>query len=331
MRNINKILAFLLIASLALSAIAFAGTEPVEHNFLKPLPYLQQTGTISDIRLHDGDESILYVTIETENGVVVLVVDDTTYYDEALLEIGNDIIAFYPDGPVILIYPPQYRAAFIFAALTEGEFITVDYFDADLLNSGATQILLVGENTEIVDKNGYAYFGDIAEHELVVFYSRSNRMMPEGIFAEKVIIVDVLPKEARALPGEEPISPPIAQLYDADKLAEYPIIVAGQQIGNGALLGAEGLVMVPLRRVAEALGYKVEWDHDNRMLTIDDEITFVIDTDSYNNASEEGIVLGAKAVIGIGEANRTYVPLTFFNFVADAANAYIFDGEIIIG
>lgn len=112
----------------------------------------------------------------------------------------------------------------------------------------------------------------------------------------------------------------------------YTIVVSEQALDLSSLPYApyrEGdTVMVPLRKIGEALGYKVDWDAQTGAITIDDE--YIQKATLYNGSAKvvfEGhlqvinmsreIENSVKTVIHKG---HTYVPLEFFQeFFNDTA------------
>ena len=114
--------------------------------------------------------------------------------------------------------------------------------------------------------------------------------------------------------------------------AAYTLIVNGKALDTGALPRApyddNGVLMVPLRIIAEALGYKVGWDEATGAITVDDE--YIQAATLYEGTAEVSFTghlkvinmtydwtNDAPAVIHDG---YTYVPLSFFErFFNDAA------------
>lgn len=110
----------------------------------------------------------------------------------------------------------------------------------------------------------------------------------------------------------------------------YTIIVSEQILDLGRCTPyREGdTVMVPLRKIGEALGYKVDWDAQTGAITIDDE--YIQKATLYSGTAEvvfEGhlqiinmsreVENSVKTVIHRG---YTYVPLEFFReFLNDTA------------
>ena len=83
-----------------------------------------------------------------------------------------------------------------------------------------------------------------------------------------------------------------------------------------------GNTMVPLRRVAETLGYKVSWDAKNQCATIEDDdvrLPVTLGTDCYASESVKAIGMtapqsyGSKAVLLGG--GTTYVPAKAFELM----------------
>lgn len=79
-------------------------------------------------------------------------------------------------------------------------------------------------------------------------------------------------------------------------------------------------VMVPLRKIAEALGYNVTWDYDTQSVTVDDDS---IQKATLKNRSCEAVFEGHLKVINMSRTieneretvvrdGYTYVPLEFF-------------------
>ena len=110
---------------------------------------------------------------------------------------------------------------------------------------------------------------------------------------------------------------PTMVLADTDvdlNMAEWPILVDGVQIETAeTFLTDDGTLMVPLRAIAEALGFEVEWDAAARAVTVGDKATLTIGESSSVIAD-----------------NLTYVPLGFFRDVLEMPNAFAFEGQIEI-
>jgi len=111
----------------------------------------------------------------------------------------------------------------------------------------------------------------------------------------------------------------------------YTITVSGRAVDTSGLPCAAyrqgDVTMVPLRAIAEALGYDVEWVSKTREITVDDSIQQAVLKSGSSAAHFNGKLqvinlsrdeeLSSPAVILQG---HTYVPLEFFqNFFNDTA------------
>ena len=70
--------------------------------------------------------------------------------------------------------------------------------------------------------------------------------------------------------------------------------------------------MVPVRVIAENLGYNVKWDADNNCVILTGSETFKIKIDTNTYYNNEEVPLSGTVVLKDG---KTYVPLTFFSTV----------------
>lgn len=108
--------------------------------------------------------------------------------------------------------------------------------------------------------------------------------------------------------------------------ANDKITVNGQEIEKTTITNPEGVKMIPLRAVCESLGFTVEWDNDNRMITISDMplyITLTPDADGYTFARTAPMMLGTKPML---ENGTTYVPVSF---VSEIMQGKATEGEVL--
>lgn len=85
--------------------------------------------------------------------------------------------------------------------------------------------------------------------------------------------------------------------------------------------------MVPLRAVAEQLGYKVSWNEEDSSVTIGNGIGLSIGKDDYSYMKTAPIQLGQAPVLKDG---MTYVPLAFFDKVIRGYKADIVRSVVVI-
>lgn len=93
------------------------------------------------------------------------------------------------------------------------------------------------------------------------------------------------------------------------------------ELGGHNLMSENGLLMLPLRAVAEGLGFSVTWNGEEKSILLDDgtvKTTLYIGNDSYFKASSQAIGLTQNFEFGVSPMlieNSTYVPASLFNLL----------------
>ncbi len=297
------------IALIALFSVSAGGALALDiESPEQPLPnYLPFTGIVKEINPYVDSQGkaidgLQFVLTEAEEGGLVnfRVTSDTYYVTDKELYVGAAITGFYDaKAPQILIYPAQPEAKVLAVDLPEGQNIKVDTFKEDIVSVDNQLKLNISNETKVVLQSGEAYTGELAGKNLVVLYTVSTRSIPAQT---------------------SPLSVTVLENMD--------ILVDGMGIQSPAThIKADGTIMVPVRAIAEALGYEVGWDYNARTITLNDEISFILNEDSYVNSEKSAIVLGIAPEL----VNETcYVPLSFFEKVADTKQAATSEGKIVI-
>lgn len=100
----------------------------------------------------------------------------------------------------------------------------------------------------------------------------------------------------------------------AASVSDYAISVSGQVLDLSAIPLApypeNGTVMVPLRPIAEALGYTVAVDPENAAVTVDDDY---IQMAVLTGGSPEAVFTGHLSVINMSRTVETAVPTAFYD------------------
>jgi len=270
--------------------------------------YLNVTGTVTSV----GD----VISIEDADGnqVNLVVSDNTVYPFESEIAVGDVVTGYYKAAaPMILIWPAQYNIDLLVVGAPEGTNLTADRFytmednsDGYMLSKGGTFAFRTNDDTEIILADGKDFKGgDIEGRRLAVIYGVSTKSLPELATATKIV---VLFEDVTTLP--EPVA----------NVSEWPILVNGDEIETPAAYQTEdGTVMMPLRAIAEALGFKVEWDAKAYAVAVGDDVKVAIGTEVAEGQPAAALV-----------NNTTYVPLSFFKDVLGMANATHINGQIFI-
>jgi len=120
-------------------------------------------------------------------------------------------------------------------------------------------------------------------------------------------------------------------------LDSYNIKVNEESLDLGSLTPYEknGNVMIPLAKVAEKLGFKVEWLGDEECVKLDNGEVYTklhINEDNYYMASSTMIGMSAPTSLGVApeiKGDRTYVPAKLFTILYCNENAVKVNGKDI--
>jgi hypothetical protein len=273
------------------------------------------TGKVKTVTDFEGVEGSKFVLVESSDGseANIIISKDTYILNNAAIAVGSVITGYFDaNAPMIMIYPAQYNAEVVVAD-NKDQCIKVDIFDKDLLSSDQFLKLNISDATEIILQDGTAFKGELANRKLVVTYGASTKSIPAQTTPDKIIVL--FEKETAST----------NQLGDVSVMN---IIVNNKKIeAPAAYTDVKGNVMVPLRAIAEALGYDVTWNNELQRAFLGKDISLSIGSDSYTYMKMAPIQLGTAPTIVEG---RTFVPLSFFKEVTRMNNAYVFESQIVI-
>ncbi|MGA3602137.1 copper amine oxidase N-terminal domain-containing protein [Lysinibacillus agricola] len=290
-------------APAAMTALLFGSVVvPVASANEKPTETEQQSSQIQIDPVHifnnthgtvekvDAGENITYFTVKDGDQTNILeITKDTLVFDntgkKVELKEGDKVVAYtFANKPQKLIYPPQFDPDVVIVETEEVGFVEVDYFFENLTNTYDVLKLNIGENTELLNEKGEKVAAkDLAEKHLVVFYTASTRSIPAQTTPSKVIVLD---NESENTVEEE-----IAAIIAKDS---YEV---------------DGTKMVPLRLIAEKLGYTVESTGKGAIVSkgnVSYTLTRGEKMFGFNKALRP-----LNAAPALLEANKTYVPVEF--------------------
>ncbi|MFJ7891113.1 stalk domain-containing protein [Lysinibacillus xylanilyticus] len=248
-------------------------------------------GTVEKV---NSGENITYFTVKNgEQTNILEITKDTLVFDntgkKVELKEGDKIVAYtFANKPQKLIYPPQFNPDVVIVETKEAGFVEVDYFFENLTNTYEMLKLNIGENTELLNTKGEKVSAkDLKEKNLVVFYTVSTKSIPAQTTPSKVIVLD----EESGNTTENTVDAEIAEIIATDY---YEV---------------DGTKLVPLRLIAEKLGYKVESTSKGAIVSkgnLSYTITRGEKMFGYNKALRP--LHTAPALL---EGNKTYVPVEF--------------------
>ncbi|MDV4152018.1 hypothetical protein R0131_14410 [Clostridium sp. AL.422] len=159
--------------------------------------FLSITGTITaidDIWINESKETLgcyKQISIQDDNGNTTnFVVSPDTYILNNEILLPGDMVTGYYDGnaPVILIYPPQYRALVMHKTRSFPN-IKVSYFNSQFISSDNQLKLNISPSTLMVIRNGQLFSQNPANHNLLVIYGATTRSIPAQTTPIEIIVL----------------------------------------------------------------------------------------------------------------------------------------------
>lgn len=328
MKVLKKVVATALAASLMVVPLMSNAEGDIEGNvkevieFEEPEQLKQEFigfyGTIKEIQEEEGRLSIVVENDQEEPGnIAIFYVLEETFLvsnktmdivDRSYLEEGMKVMAYYPSDIILpMIYPPRIPADVV-AVMENEEYTNVEVyrFDENLLSTDGILQIFPDEETVIVDREGNLLKKeDIRNSKAVVFYGIAELSLPAKAVPQKVIVL----KE---------------QLKDTGRA----VIEGVETVLNKPMYMKDNTIMVPLRQIAEALGYEVKWNGENYSVEIMKGAHWFlvkIGEDDYNFAK-------MKTQLGIAPElinSTTYVPMEFLELMGLNVNV-AYDGLLNI-
>lgn len=292
----------------------------VNENTVMPY-FFSYTGRVVSVTRQENAAGNLVLQMESEEdgpaGAVIS--SETLVLGNADIKAGDTVTIYFESGrPMIMIYPPQYSADIAIVNPEEGQFSKADVFDSELLSRDGTLKLNIGDETEILSQDGKPFDGELADRKLLVFYTMTTFSLPPQTTPQRVIVLDGEP---------EPIESPDDGIIPRD-VSSLELIVNGNAVDAlPAFTTDDGVMMVPLRAIAEALGYKVSWDGATQTVTLNQAISLQIGRDYYVYMRMAPITLGTAPVL---KDSRTFVPLIYFSKVLGVGTAGVTEDQIVI-
>lgn len=259
-------------------------TEQIQEKFIK------LTGTFQSFE--ERTNGALYALIEKGEEIFAVVVDENTVVVDNAgnpieLEEGMEFTAFVDaQKPMLMIYPPQYSPELIVVQTKEQGFVEVDTFDKEF--AGKKLKLNISDETVIENLSGTELEAStVAEANAAVFYTVSTRSIPAQTMPSKVIVLS----------------------YDEKTVDKEAV----QELIEKDFYEVDGVKMVPLRLVAEQLGWKVDSTGNGAVISKDDTIfTITRGTKTYDHNGEGSQFKVAPDLL---EPIKTYVPVDFVDYL----------------
>ena len=230
----------------------------------------------------------------------------------------------------------------------EDRFYVMEDFGWDaMISSDGELVIIIDDETPVFFEDDTDVRGRLEEDQtlmgvldgrkLIITYSVTTRSMPPQTAPEKIV---VLFEEIMPLPGDViGIVPPIYE-FDQDESNQISEVneLNGEIVVFGEIIAApkpyhitnnEGarVVMVPLRAIAEKLGFDVNWDAQTRGIRIGVATNLWIDKDEYIVSRMAPVELGTAPEL---TGDITYVPISFFREVITGYEIDTIEGQVVI-
>lgn len=331
MKITNKVIAFSLATSLTLSPLIVSANDNKDMVKIMPInaevinekviesKYINFQGKIEEINKNENGFSILVkANDEDEYGKIfhisekVIMVSNKTngFVDKDSLKKGMTVVGVYnKNTPTTLSLPPQLTPDVLIVKENEEPVaVHVDKFNKELTSSDNNLKLNLDDKVVIVDEDGKAVEDrNLEDKDLIVFYAISTKSIPAQTTPEKVIIMS----EDKVV--EEP-EEDVKEALEIKVLNKMNINEKELTLTNSAYKNKDEVVMIPLRQIAEVLGYEVKWNNETQSAELikgAQWTTVKVGEDNYNFA---------KMLVKLGAApelkdSKTFVPFTFLEEV----------------
>ena len=259
------------------------------------------TGTVIEIHISYIDPPHKNLVVSLGNSIVSV----NIFSDEAIIignneiELNNEIAILVPSlAPVTLSYPRNFDNPIIVNAPFINIFGDIFYEEDDRLTSYSNRLLLnIEDETLVEDAFGNQFTGSLDGEKLIVFYDISTRSIPAIAVPSRIIVLD---------------SSYTTETPEEVDFTNYPIILNNSVGLTENFINVDGAIYVPLRAVAEALGFEVGWN------ALTGEVTLSLEEEVFSFIPERIL------------DSTSYASLPFFREVLMFNNAYFHGGHVQI-
>lgn len=267
--------------------------------------YINFEGVIKEINPKEGYVSVS-LTNDKEGEIIgvfnisdnTMIVDQSTKesLNSSELKVGQKLSGYYSkDTIMLLIYPPMISPELVIVKdEEEKDFIKHSNFDEELVSVDNSLKLNISAETVITNQFGEkCKEEELYNEDLIVFYTVTTRSIPAQTNPSKIIVLKKQSDED-VIDTENGENTEIAEMIKADSFKK------------------EETVMVPLRIIAEHLGYEVKWNNENRSILLvkgNSSFTMSIGKEDYGYNKSLGKFEKAPEI----NNGKTYVPQSFID------------------
>ncbi|BDH61442.1 hypothetical protein MTP04_15720 [Lysinibacillus sp. PLM2] len=279
--------------------------KPISEDAPVEVPnFIQIEGVIGEITKEPSGLS--FVSVKTEGEPFYFYFDDKTVIlnnagEEVTLKEGMEFTAYVDSSkPMIMIYPPRYSPEVVIVQTEEAGTVQYDQFDKNFLNKNKDLVIHVNEKTEITNLSGTKLSKeDIVGEDVVIFYDIVLKSYPGQTSPSNIIVLKYDEEESNP-PVDKPELTNVEKAY---KIAEEDFYVVND------------VKMVPLRLIAEQLGYTVSSNGKGAIVSkgaLSYTITRGTKSYGYNKAIQY-----FEEKPALLEKGKTYVPYEFLEILVN--------------
>lgn len=297
----KKILAiFLAMAAMLAAAPAFARASAEA-----AMDVLTTAGTIQEINQEQvtivGEGAYKEIVLNAREGTHIVAGSDGAAVDFAKLKKGDKLTAYY--GPRLTrSIPPQGNAIALVLGDPENAAMYMRAQSVEKLADGSSRVLCSnGDRLVTIRSETLAEIGDVkAGSELLVWYQMMTLSLPGQATATKAVLLK--PADIRV------------------SLQAGMVVVKNEELALNAgdrIVEKGGAVYLPLRAIAERLGYEVKWNAAAQSAELIDgarTATLTVGGKDYGKSKMRVRLQYAPELIG----GKTVVPVEFFTEILDA-------------
>ena len=232
------LIASALVGSLALQPKVLAeetDNTVMEEEVVQQVNFIKVTGKIDSI--NEETKGNYFATVKTGADEFGFYFNDDTFIyntvgEKVELSEGIEITAFVDASKsMIMIYPPRYSPDVVIVQAENSSPAEIQTFNDKLLNEKGDIVINVTDETVIHDLDGKTLSkNEIVDKEVLIFYNMILESYPARISPLKILVLE----------------------------KEQSNIEKAIAIANEDFYEVDGVTMIPLRRVAEQLGFQVD-------------------------------------------------------------------------
>lgn len=297
---------------------------PISENVKEEFTFGSFRGTVIEISDFEGTEDAKFISLEDADKMPInmIVSKDTYVVSNDEIKVGDTVTGYFDaNAPMILIYPAQYNPQVVVVESADQQ-VKVDVFNKDLISADNMLKLNISEDTKVMTQDGKPFLEKLTGGKLVVQYDMATKSIPAQTTPIQITLLTNDQAEDVEVPEEKPDVKPVG---DVSKMS---IMVNDKKVNAvSAYKNDKGIVMVPLRPIAEALEFEIVWDGKTETIRVGLVSTLSIGKDEYSFAKMMPMKLGAAPTLKDG---TTFVPLDFFTEIMQLDQAEISGSQIII-